>query len=252
MSSLINFIHSFKNKPSLVPTEEVSDKDMEAGYSSEELDVDVDVDVDTNDKKPIVTGKFVKVDPSLLQKKQTNFKFVITLIVSLFSIALMIYYSIANEPVNLDYLKHDSSYSNKIEYGMSARMIGHHRHHWLKCSDFDYGCCEVNYDSAGYNITVTLSVYKIVKHDPVGSNCPTIQTMIDGYNNVYADYCSDTKEGCCMIDDYRINMKQNDDCPRERDIIHMYETNYEDYIADYITMLCLFGFIICICCLTKK
>lgn len=248
MSSLINFIQSFKNNRSRVPTEEVSDKDMEAGYSSEELDVD------TNDKKPIVTGKFVKIDPSLLQKKQTKFN-ILSLAIILISFIVIIvgmYFIFLDEPNSLQYLKHDSSYSNNIEYGMSARMIGHHRHHWLKCSDFDYGCCEVNYDSAGYNITVTLSVYKIVKHDPVGSNCPTIQTMIDGYNNVYADYCSDTKEGCCMIDDYRINMKKNDDCPRERDIIHMYETNYEDYIADYITMLCLFGFIICICCLTKK
>ena len=248
MSSLINFIQSFKNNRSRVPTEEVSDKDMEAGYSSEELDVD------TNDKKPIVTGKFVKIDPNLLQKKQTKFN-ILSLAIILISFIVIIvgmYFIFHDEPNSLQYLKLDSSYSNKIEYGMSARMIGHHRHHWLKCADFDYGCCEVNYDSAGYNITVTLSVYKIVKHDPVGSNCPTIQTMIDGYNNVYADYCSDTKEGCCMIDDYRINMKQNDDCPRERDIIHMYETNYEDYIADYITMLCLFGFIICICCLTKK
>ena len=250
MSSLINLIQSFKNNRSRVPTEEVSDKDMEAGYSSEELDVDVD----TNDKKPIVTGKFVKIDPSLLQKKQTKFN-ILSLAIILISFIVIIvgmYFIFHDEPNSLQYLKHDSSYSNNIEYGMSARMIGHHRHHWLKCSDFDYGCCEVNYDSAGYNITVTLSVYKIVKHDPVGSNCPTIQTMIDGYNNVYADYCSDTKEGCCMIDDYRINMKKNDDCPRERDIIHMYETNYEDYIADYITMLCIFGFIICICCLTKK
>ena len=248
MSSLINLIQSFKNNRSRVPTEEVSDKDMEAGYSSEELDVD------TNDKKPIVTGKFVKIDPSLLQKKQTKFN-ILSLAIILISFIVIIvgmYFIFHDEPNSLQYLKHDSSYSNNIEYGMSARMIGHHRHHWLKCSDFDYGCCEVNYDSAGYNITVTLSVYKIVKHDPVGSNCPTIQTMIDGYNNVYADYCSDTKEGCCMIDDYRINMKKNDDCPRERDIIHMYETNYEDYIADYITMLCIFGFIICICCLTKK
>ena len=248
MSSLINLIQSFKNNRSRVPTEEVSDKDMEAGYSSEELDVD------TNDKKPIVTGKFVKIDPNLLQKKQTKFN-ILSLAIILISFIVIIvgmYFIFHDEPNSLQYLKHDSSYSNNIEYGMSARMIGHHRHHWLKCSDFDYGCCEVNYDSAGYNITVTLSVYKIVKHDPVGSNCPTIQTMIDGYNNVYADYCSDTKEGCCMIDDYRINMKKNDDCPRERDIIHMYETNYEDYIADYITMLCIFGFIICICCLTKK
>lgn len=248
MSSLINFIQSFKNNRSRVPTEEVSDKDMEAGYSSEELDVD------TNDKKPIVTGKFVKIDPSLLQKKQTKFN-ILSLAIILISFIVIIvgmYFIFHDEPNSLQYLKHDSSYSNNIEYGMSARMIGHHRHHWLKCSDFDYGCCEVNYDSAGYNITVTLSVYKIVKHDPVGSNCPTIQTMIDGYNNVYADYCSDTKEGCCMIDDYRINMKKNDYCPRERDIIHMYETNYEDFVADYITMLCLFGFIICICCFTKK
>lgn len=251
MSSLINFIQSFKNNRSRVPTEEVSDKDMEAGYSSEEIE---ELDVDTNDKKPIVTGKFVKIDPSLLQKKQTKFN-ILSLAIILISFIVIIvgmYFIFHDEPNSLQYLKHDSSYSNNIEYGMSARMIGHHRHHWLKCSDFDYGCCEVNYDSAGYNITVTLSVYKIVKHDPVGSNCPTIQTMIDGYNNVYADYCSDTKEGCCMIDDYRINMKKNDDCPRERDIIHMYETNYEDYIADYITMLCIFGFIICICCLTKK
>ena len=250
VANMKNAMNHVNYKLSKRDSVEITEDEFNSSSTHSKNDEIDDIEMNKEDK-PIVTGKF-KVDPNFTPKPKFNILSLAIILISVIVIIVGMYFIFHDDPISLQYLKDDSTYSNKIEYGMSARVIGHHRQHWLKCSDFDYGCCEVNYDYNGHNISITLSVYKIVKHDPVGSNCPTIKTMIDGYNNIYDDHCSDTYNGCCMIDDYKINIKQNDGCPRERDIIHMYETNYEDFVEDYIMMLCILVFIICICCLTKK
>ena len=255
ITSLVMYNKLKKQESELVSQEDFTEFDVERATPVKQDTPVKQGTVERLETEPIVKGKF-KVDPNYKnnkKKKNINIYSALLFLGTALFVCFMIFINIEKEPENYQYLKQDPQYSSRsIDNGLSARVIGHGRHHWLKCSDFDYGCCEVNYDSNGYNVSITLSVYKIVKHDPVGSNCPTIQTMVDGYNNLYDDHCSDTDKGCCMIDDYQINIQKDDYCPRERDIIHMYETNYEDFVVDYLTLLCIFGLIVSICCFTKK
>ncbi len=67
---------------------------------------------------------------------------------------------------------------------MKARIMGHHHHvHYLRCTDFDYGCCKINYYNPYFNelTSYTISPYHDVKHDKNGTNCPTFLSIINYY-----------------------------------------------------------------------
>ena len=91
---------------------------------------------------------------------------------------------------------------------------GGYRHHKDPCIEAErngYGCCGVFYETY-YNQTLNL-VHETkfthgmarVKKDPLGSNCVSLSTLIDGHNENYGgdDSCfkdSNNKETCCKID----------------------------------------------------
>jgi hypothetical protein len=94
------------------------------------------------------------------------------------------------------------------------RYAGYRRHHKDPCIEADnngYGCCGVFYETY-YNQTLNL-VHETkfthgmarVKKDPLGSNCVSLSTLIDGHNKNYAgdDSCfhdSNYPKTCCKID----------------------------------------------------
>ena len=80
---------------------------------------------------------------------------------------------------------------------ISAKLPMHHRHHHLKCSDYKYGCCEIYYDCGkDSHKTLTISPYRIVKHDEEGSNCPSLNTL----QSIQSSNVADNSElGKCSI-----------------------------------------------------
>lgn len=86
-----------------------------------------------------------------------------------------------------------------IESDISARFpLHHHHHHHIKCSDYKFGCCEIYYGCGkGSHKTLSISPYRIVKHDEEGSNCPSLNTLVNQYNEAYKT--DDSELGKCSI-----------------------------------------------------
>lgn len=81
---------------------------------------------------------------------------------------------------------------------ISAKFPMHHRHHHVKCSDYKYGCCEIYYDCDKDNHkTLSISPYRVVKHDEDGSNCPSLNTLVNQYNQAYV--ADNSELGKCSI-----------------------------------------------------
>lgn len=99
------------------------------------------------------------------------------------------------ENTNSEYKKNELMI---IDSDISAKFPMHHHHHHLKCSDYKFGCCEIYYDcDKGNHKKLTISPYKIVKHDEEGSNCPSLNTLVNQYNQAYV---ADNPElGKCSI-----------------------------------------------------
>lgn len=105
----------------------------------------------------------------------------------------------------------------QLRYGRNS----HHREDpCIKAEKEGYGCCGVFYETY-YNQTLNL-VHETkfthgmarVKKDPLGSNCVSLSTLIDGHNKNYGgdDSCfkdSNYKETCCKIDISADIMYQN-------------------------------------------
>jgi len=96
----------------------------------------------------------------------------------------------------------------QLRYGGYRR---HHKDPCIKADKHGYGCCGVFYETY-YNQTLNL-VHETkfthgmarVKKDPLGSNCVSLSTLIDGHNKNYdgSDSClhaANYKETCCKID----------------------------------------------------
>ena len=68
----------------------------------------------------------------------------------------------------------------------------------IKCSDYKFGCCEIYYDCDKDNHkSLTISPYRIVKHDEEGSNCPSLNTLVNQYNQAYV--ADNSELGKCSI-----------------------------------------------------
>lgn len=85
----------------------------------------------------------------------------------------------------------------KLDSDISAKFPMHHHHH-IKCSDYKFGCCEIYYDCDKDNHkTLSISPYRIVKHDEEGSNCPSLNTLVNQYNQAYV--ADNSELGKCSI-----------------------------------------------------
>ena len=162
--------------------------------------------------------------------------------------------------VNLDYLNKDINYSYSVDFDneLSGRIIGHYHHHRLRCSDFQYGCCEISYTNYLNHIQIiTISPYNVVKHDLNGTNCPTLKSMVSEYNHIYPmdpAECSESTHGCCQLGGQSVNIIQNEEgsnCPRPIDMIRIYEGGYENVMEDILFMSVIGVIIGCICYFTK-
>jgi hypothetical protein len=82
----------------------------------------------------------------------------------------------------------------------SVRFRNNHR---KTCDDERYGCCEIYMDckvkgpSVEYE-SYKLSRYRVLPHDSIKSNCPSLGYLITEYNKHYGNMTTDCGEyGCC-------------------------------------------------------
>ena len=234
--SCLPCIHYLQQKHQAVPCHEVT---QEKEFTDEALS-----DEELSDEE-------LSAEESSTLKPLTLYLLLVGSLVFVFGIVVFASY-VDTPPDTLTYLRDDSEYSNyDYDSELSARVMGHGRQHWLKCSDFDYGCCEVIYTYRNYTQKVTLSPYKVVKHDINGSNCPSVSYMVELYNEIVGDdSCMQSDQGCCQLEGTPVHTNGN--CPTVRDMIYLYETNYNDPIYDYLLFLCIFGGFVCIVCSKNK
>lgn len=115
---------------------------------------------------------------------------------------------------------------------ISAKFPMHHHHHHLKCSDYKFGCCEIYYDCDKDNHkTLSISPYKIVKHDEKGSNCPSLNTLVNQYNEAYKT--DDSELGKCSINtvcDSSVRGIQGS-------VMHLVSLDIDEYHCNSVPML---------------
>ena len=141
----------------------------------------------------------------------------------------------------------NTNFDNIEKNELTARLPLHHHHH-KTCDDFEYGCCEVIDNK---NKKHTLALYRIVKNDVEGSNCPSFDTLLINYIKYIQEYYSDlivdcnTVE-CCKEYDIIIPTKE---CPSSYEIVYEYNNRYSDpyqglYIITVVIIL-LFCWLFC-------
>ena len=92
----------------------------------------------------------------------------------------------------------------ETKHGISASLLaGHSSHNRKSCDYYDYGCCNIYYNCRVVNGKNFLdfrknpiSVYKIVSEDNIDSNCPSLRTIINEYNEHYGN-ATCGEHGCC-------------------------------------------------------
>ena len=140
---------------------------------------------------------------------------------------------------------------------MKARVMGHHHHvHYLRCTDFDYGCCKINYYNPYFNefTSYTISPYHEVKHDKNGTNCPTFLSIIN-YYQLHQGVNQTSDSSTCS---YKLSETQQKKiyvkggCPGLHELVHCYETNNYESRYDSLFFLVILIVIILICYSTSK
>lgn len=133
------------------------------------------------------------------------------------------------ENTNSEYKKNELMI---IDSDISAKFPMHHHHHHLKCSDYKFGCCEIYYDcDKGNHKKLTISPYKIVKHDEEGSNCPSLNTLVNQYNEAYkTDY---SELGKCSIN----TMCDSSVRGIQGSVMHLVSLDIDEYHCNSVPML---------------
>ena len=305
-----------------IPQEEpqvLSEYDIEKAIDKEEKETDQMLDSgesSSNDDKP-----FRLEDDKCIRYLDLLYKFVLFLfcIVSVISLTKLItgynlyseIYQKFNEDTTMKLENHinlediDGSSSNSLIYSedsfnhqyLSASMntfraATHHHNRYRpskECNDYKYGCCEI-YDACSqvYNdliyTTIRLDPRVIHKHDELGTNCPRMDDLVEGYRENYgSDDCENSEYGCCevnficdirtfsqrvynesteyVIKTYQKNIKdghvnkntgimkldkRGSNCPSPYVIISEYELDYPNKV-DFVDILFMFCIVLFFC-----
>lgn len=127
----------------------------------------------------------------------------------------------------------------------SARVFHGSNNHRRTCDNiYDednsiFGCCEITDE---HNDVYKLSLYRIVKRNEAGTNCPTYTSLLNEmkkYLNKYKDYFQDEygkpRENPCIKDGVTLPV---DKCPETWEVIDAYNHYYRDPRPEY-WLLCI-------------
>ena len=127
-----------------------------------------------------------------LKKTSRGVRFIIIVII------VLMYYLLVFETTVYAY-----DYTNSTNEQFTTRLI-HNTVSRRTCEDTDYGCCKIYYNCKVINSenphldfkSTTIDVYRINAHDTLKSNCPSLRSIINRYNQKYgSNNCGDF--GCC-------------------------------------------------------
>lgn len=89
--------------------------------------------------------------------------------------------------------------------GNYARIMSGGGTHKLTCDDFEYGCCYLYQNCKVSSVggvnhldfkRIKIDPHKIISDDNLKSNCPTLESIVNGYNSHYGNQtCGEF--GCC-------------------------------------------------------
>ena len=120
----------------------------------------------------------------------------------LITLFIITYYVLETEYMVYAYDYEDENTTSTND-NVAARLRGGHSFHRKTCEeDTEYGCCEIYYnchivgDSHIDYDTNNINLYKVSADDVLKSNCPSLRTLINKYNDHYgSDDCGEF--GCC-------------------------------------------------------
>lgn len=197
----------------------------------DELDLDNSVEIDEED--PII--EVVSLKPKKDCRKWLSIGFV-SVIVIVSCIYTM--YFMNNEPEeNHQYLKQHIREDNEETYlsahftAWSSRKKKRHK----KCSDYEFGCCEIVYSCENQTYTTTISPQKTVKRDKSGSNCPTLDYLRKEYNKEYRQDC--------QINGCKVNKIG---CPSVHTLVELYDMGWPNRETDMEVIIIICGMALCI------
>ena len=130
--------------------------------------------------------------------------------------------------------------TNMEETNMEAHFSNWKSHKEKSCSD-KFGCCEIDFGCENQTKqSLHLSPYRIMKHDKEGSNCPSIDTLTQTYNQKFKKQC--------IIDGCHLSLN----CPSVYGLVYLYNTEWYDHRQDMVFLNILFIVVIVVvgmyCC----
>jgi hypothetical protein len=185
----------------------------------------------TNEIKNVRT----KIIERISEKAYCSFrcKIAFTIILCLFSLFYYFMNSMLND-VHIDFTNLDANQTGDIENvhpdQLTAKIYGGGSISKKTCDDYNYGCCQIMTNCVPKTTyldarSVDISVYKILPHDIIHSNCPSVDQLVHLYNSHYKDnkkHCSDSEYGCCP--------SVNTACDHT---FHMIESNTDEMVDFY-------------------
>lgn len=121
-----------------------------------------------------------------------------------------------NEGIDVHYIGDNEDTPEMEDSYMEAHFTNWKSHKQKSCSD-EFGCCEIQFECGNLtNTSLHLSPYRIMKDDIEGSNCPTINSLIQTYNEKFKKHC--VIDGC----------HKYPDCPTVYGLVYLYNTEWYD------------------------
>lgn len=179
--------------------------------------------------------------------------------VSVVIIFLLLLFMIVFKMLFSDSQTEDVSGTNKL----SAKLYSHNNHHIHRCDDRGFDCCYI-YTKEKH---IQIDPRYIVETDSVGSNCPSLTKLVNGYNHYLNEYDNNvncTRVTCCEIDNseeikerygsdahemLEVELESKSEhgrstCPKVNELISKYIHNYPSPYED-LYLLAILGAVLC-------
>ena len=136
-----------------------------------------------------------------------------------------------NEGEDVHYIGDNEDTPEMEDTNMEAHFTNwnsHKKHKKKTCSD-KFGCCEIQFGCENQTkSSLHLSPYLIMKHDEEGSNCPTIDSLVQTYNEKFQKHC--VIDGC----------HKSPNCPNAYELVNLYNTEWYDPGQDMMIISIIF------------
>lgn len=197
--------------------------------NTEEQKLDLDNSVEIDEEDPMV-----QVIEEIPKKKNyrmiilVTFGFLVFVSLCIFVGIMIGMYLSDNEGIDVHYIRDNEDTPEMEDSYMEAHFTNWKSHKQKSCSD-EFGCCEIQFECGNQTKqSLHLSPYRIMKDDIEGSNCPTINSLIQTYNEKFKKHC--VIDGC----------HKYPDCPTVYGLVYLYETGWKGHGGDMMIVSVIF------------